>query len=442
MRAWVGLSAGMCCIGACYASTLSPVDIRDIMDSFALALQVSSHLFSTLRQNPQPRYQSPPFGSGGTDVDELQAIMLSQVLNTWHGTPTQRERARRIFPLIASFVRRSGFLQLSNTPSLYSPTHQPDFSHQTFNICTFDWASWVEQETRIRLMYFVFLSDAASGLYFNRGPEFDAFEIPLPLPVDDAAWDAKNANECAEALGLYGPSLARCRNRDGTRHCNQPGLHMVLKALFNGSYQIQPGATNLYGKFIIIHAILAILRRVQMNGGAALLGRSNTPLPQHAWFVDVSGSPGANTSGRATPVQVEANLVDRETARRFTMALDKFKSIWDNDMAIQFPPNVPAPSQRYGFSRDGIHFYWVASHMLKNTRASDLELPADQCFARTIHILKSVKTWVISDAYYRGEEMGSVGEIDAAYGTTGPDLDMTQLFRRVSPPRSIKQKGV
>jgi len=442
MKAWVGLSAGMCCIGACYATTLPPVGVRDIMDSFALALQVSSHLFSSLTQEPQSGYQSPPFGSGRTDVDELQATMLSQVLNTWHGTPAQREKARRTFTFIASFVRRSGLLQLSNAPFLYSPTHQPDFSPRTFNISTFDWASWVEQETRIRLMYFVFLSDAASGLYFNRGPEFDAFEIPLPLPADDAAWDARNATECAEALGLHGPQLARHRNRDGTRHCNQPGLHMVLKALFNSSYQIQPGATNLYGKFIIIHAILAILRRVQMNGSAALLGRSDAPLPQYAWFADTSVNPGANMSGRGTPVQVDAKLLDRETVKRFAMVLDKFKYIWDNDMAIQFPPNVPAPSQRYGFSRDGIHFYWVASHMLKNTRVADLQLPADERFARTIHILKSVKAWVMSDAYSRGEEMGSVGEIDAAYGTTGPDLDMTQLFRRVSPPRSIKIEGV
>lgn len=305
MEAWVGLSAGMCCVGACYSNILSAADIRAIMESFGRALEVSSHLFSCLTQDPRSSYQIPPFGSGTTDVDELQAIMLSHVLNTWNGTPAQREKARILFPLIASFVRRSGLLQLPSAQSLCSPTHHPDFSLQTFNTSTFDWASWVEQERRIRLLYFVFLSDTASGLYFNCGPEFDAFEIALPLPADDAAWDARDSSGCTEALGLHGPELARRRNRDGTRHCSQPGLHMVLNALFNSHHQIRPSSTNLYAKFIMVHAI-------------------------------------------------------------------------------------------------------------------------------------SVKTWVMSDGYSRGEQMGSVGDIDEAYGNTGPNLDMTQLFRPLSPPRPVK----
>lgn len=415
MEAWVGLSAGMCCVGACYSNILSAADIRAIMESFGRALEVSSHLFSCLTQDPRSSYQIPPFGSGKTDVDELQAIMLRHVLNTWNGTPAQREKARIIFPLIASFVRRSGLLQLPSARSLCSPTHHPDFSPHTFNTSTFDWASWIEQERRIRLLYFVFLSDTASGLYFNCGPEFDAFEIALPLPADDAAWDARDSSGCTEALGLHGPELARRRNRDGTRHCSQPGLHMVLNSLFNSHHQIRPSSTNLYGKFIMVHAILAILRRALVDGSAALLDRSNSPL-----------------------LQADANLLGRETVMRFATVLEKFKSLWDNDMAIQFPPNTPVLSGRYGFSRDGIHFYWLARHMLKNTRTVDLQLPADQRFAHIMHVLKSVKTWVMSDGHSRGEEMGSVGDIDGAYGTTGPNLDMIQLFRPLSPPRSVK----
>jgi len=147
-------------------------------------------------------------------------------------------------------------------------------------------------------------------------------------------------------------------------------------------------------------------------------------------------------SGRGTPVETDTNLLDLEAVKRFAMALKKFKSSWDNDMAIQFPPNIPMPSRRYGFCRDGIHFYWVASYILKNTRAADLQLPPDHRFEQMIHVLKSVKTWVASDAYARGEEMGSVSEIAATYGATGPDLDMTQLLRPVSPPRPIKAGGL
>jgi len=442
MEAWVGLLAGMCCVGACYTDSVPPADVRNIMDSLALALQVKSRLFSYLAEDPPPQVQNPPFGSRKTDVEELQAIMLSQALHTWHGTPSQRKRARGLFPFIASFASRSGLLQLSRTPSLYSPAHEPDFSPQIFNTATFDWASWVEQEKYTRLFYFVFLSDAAYGLYFNCGPELDALRIPLPLPADDAAWDARNAVECADALGLHGPELLRWRNHDGTRHCNQPSLHMVLKTLFNSSYQLPPGSTNLYGKFIVIHALLGIMRRAQLDGGASLLSGSNTPLPQHAWFEVTSGSPVAILSRRCTPVHADANLLDPEAVKRFAMALERFKFSWDNDMAIQFPPNIPSPSRRYGFCRDGIHFYWVASYLLKNARAADLQLPADNRFAQIMHLLRSVKTWVASDAHARGEELGSVSEIAATYGATGPDLDMTQLFRPVSPPRPIKAEGL
>jgi len=147
-------------------------------------------------------------------------------------------------------------------------------------------------------------------------------------------------------------------------------------------------------------------------------------------------------SGRGTPVEADANLLEPEAVKRFAMALEKFKSSWDNDMAIQFPPNIPAPSRRYGFCRDGVHFYWVASYLLKNARAADLRLPADHRFEQMMHILRSVKTWVASDAYARGEEMGSVSDIAATYGATGSDLDMTQLFRPVSPPRPIKTEGL
>jgi len=277
----------------------------------------------------------------------------------------------------------------------------------------------------------IFVYDAALGLYFNCGPEFDPFEIQLPLPADDAAWDASNPTECAEALGLYGPQAASMRNPDGTKRCNQPEMHLVLKALLNNNYQVQPGSTNLYGKFILIHALLDIMRRVQCEGSASTL-RSNTPLPAHAWFVGTHGSPSANSSGRASPVDIGANFLGAQGAKTLLTALDKFKANWDNDMAVQFSPSTSTHFRRYGFSRDGIHFYWLAKYLLKNTRSADLHLAPDQRFAQVIHLLKSVKSWVLTDNASRGEEMGSVGEIDQAYGRQDATLDMTQLFRPLS----------
>jgi hypothetical protein len=40
-------------------------------------------------------------------------------------------------------------------------------------------------------MYLIFLTDAALNIWFNCAPQLDASDIKLPLPCDDAAWDAK-----------------------------------------------------------------------------------------------------------------------------------------------------------------------------------------------------------------------------------------------------------
>jgi len=437
METHAGLVAAMCCVGACYSDRIAAANIREIMDLLKAALEGSSRMFASLMQvgGAETGYEWASFGSSKTDLEELQAIMLTQVLFTWHGTPVQREKARRTFPLIASSARKAGLLRLATDGSVYSLVHQPNFSLANFPVSQFSWHAWVEQEKRIRTMCMIFVYDVALGLYFNTGPEFDPFEMRLPLPADDAAWDASDMHECAEALGLHGPDAARMRNPDGTRRSNQPEMHLVLKALLDSNYHIQPGSTNLFGKFILVHALLAIMRRAQLEGGSAILSRASTPVPAHAWFVGAQGSPSAPSSGRATPVDLGANLLDVRTVKALMTALDKFKSNWDHDMAAQFPPSPAVNPRRYGFTRDGIHFYWLATYLLKSTRTTDLQMAPDQRFAYVIHLLKSVKQWVLTDGASRGEELGSVGDIDASYGAKDVTLDMTQLFRPLSTVR-------
>jgi hypothetical protein len=109
-------------------------------------------------------------------------------------------------------------------------------------------------------------------------------------------------------------------------------------------------------------------------------------------------------------------------------ALDKWKKAWDEDMAIQYPPSSTS-YRRFGFCRDGVHFYWLAKHLLKNHRGRDWQMAPDQRFTHVMHLLKSVKSWVVSDSAKRGEELGSVSDIDKDYGVTDLTLDMAQLFK-------------
>jgi hypothetical protein len=433
MDAYVGLLASMCCIGACYSTDhISPASVREMTDALKTAIERSSHMYASLSDDVplSVKYDYASFGSKKQDIEEMQALILSHILCVWHGTPAHRERARRSFPLMATLARKANLLRVSPPNSnLYSHLHQPDIPPQSINPADFDWYAWTEQEKRVHVMFAFFLCDAAFGLYFNTGPEFDALEIQIPLPVDDAAWEARNAAECAQALGLHGPEAARECNPDGTQRYKQPEFHLVMRALLHSSYQIQPGTTNLYGKFIMIHGLLAMLRRAQLEGNEIVIKRSTTPLPQKDWIIGAHGTASGSNSGRATPVDTSAQLLDGATIKTFSTALDKFKSNWDMDMATQFPPAAPTHPRRYGFCRDAVHFYWLATYLLKNTRPSDLQTSPDERFTQVMHLLKSVRDWVMADGASRGERLGSVGDIDRNFGVLDLNLDMAQLFK-------------
>lgn len=441
MSAYTGLLASMCCIGACYSDRVSPDHVRDMMNFLKTALERDSRILASLSNGVQDEFAA--FGSNKADIEELQALMLLHVLLTWNGTPAQRESAGLIWVQIANLARKADLLRVHSSPSLFSPLHQPNFSLSTFDpsTFTFDWVSWAEQETRVRIMCTLIFCDAALGLYFNSPPLFSPFEVQVPLPCDDAAWDAPDATTCAEALGLHGPDKAKLRNSDGTQRAKQPELYRALRALLDSSYQIQPGTTNLLGKFILIHCLIAVLRRAQTDGSAGIVSGSATPLSQNDWVVGVGhdglkGSLSNNSSGRGTPVD---GIIPPHVIKTLATALDKFKHNWDTDMIQQFPPSSGNP-RRYGFSKDAIHFYWLANYLLKNTRPAELQMAPDQRFTRVIHLLKSVRAWVLNDGASRGEDLGSVGDIDKDYGVMNLTLDMAQLFKPL--PQVVESPGI
>ncbi|ORY63149.1 fungal-specific transcription factor domain-containing protein [Pseudomassariella vexata] len=438
METYTGLLAGMCCIGACYSDQVSPDHVRDAMNFLKIALDADSDLLSDHQEIKSEH--GAPTRDNRKDIEQLQALVLLTALLLWNGTPAQRETSTRLFPMVAGIARRRGLLQVSADSSLYSILHQPNLSLESVNPQSFDWSTWVEQERRVRLMHMLYLTDVAQSLYFNTRPQFDSFELHIPLPADDAAWEAQTPIECAEALHLYGSEAAKARNPDGSQRSKQPEVDLALKALFHPSYQIHPGSTNLYGKFIIVHCLLAQIRHAQLGGNLNSISGINgslTPLSQNDWIFKSgseagSGNVSANNSGRATPVNALNQGLTPQVYKSFCTALDKFKSNWDMDMAIQFPPNSVQNPRRYGFSRDGIHHFWLAKWLLKNTRPGDLQMPAEHRFRHVMGLLKSVKAWVMSDGVNRGEEMGSVGDIANDYGARDAQdltVNMTDLFR-------------
>jgi len=113
-------------------------------------------------------------------------------------------------------------------------------------------------------------------------------------------------------------------------------------------------------------------------------------------------------------------------------AFDKWKKAWDEDMATQYPPSSRS-YRRFGFCRDGVHFYWLAKYLMQNNRGLDWNMAPDQRFSQVMNLLTSVNNRVVVlDSAKRGEELGSVSDIDKDYGVTDLTLDMAQLFKPIN----------
>jgi hypothetical protein len=458
-EAYDGLLLGMICIGAVYSERMTASQVREMMELAKVAIEQNSQVYVTISReyNGDASYSNENIGASKSELEQITAIHIVLVLFIWHGTPVQREKARREFPLLVALAKRAG-LTRPVTTSPYSVLHQPNVSVEHFNAPSFDWNAWVEQEKRSRLLYTIFLVDSAMVIYFNTAPRFDALEIRLPLPADDAAWDARTASECAEALGLHGPVAARERNAEGSRRAKQPEMHSALRALVHNVYDLQPGTTNLYSKFILVHALHVQLwtaqKQLSQESGQLNIqsltfpsSGTSTPISQNDWVtrgIDPTGSsaPSSNTSGRATPVEAGGQSpLTHQLLKSTNNAFDKWKKAWDEDMATQYPPSS-RNYRRFGFCRDAVHFYWLAKYLMKNNRGLDWQMAPDQRFSQVMHLLKSVRSWVVSDSAKRGEELGSVSDIDKDYGVTDLTLDMAQLFKPINKQIDSPVAGV
>jgi len=447
-----GLLLAMICIGAVYSDRVTPSQVRELMELAKVVIERDSRLLSLVKHDSTSdiRFGEETTGRKTTDLHEFQALLLLQLLFTWHGTPVQREMARRKFHMHVKLAHMAGLMQPSTTPQLFSVLHQPNVDDEHCNRVDFDWHSWVEQEKRSRLFYTVFLCDATMAMYFNIPPQFDGFDVCLPLPVDDAAWEARTAHQCADALGLNGPVAARNSNYEGTRRARQPELSAALRALMESGASLKAGTTNLYSKFILIHALHVQLfrsQRVQAQNGdqspPTTAGGSgiSTPTSQHEWagrgFEGAAGGHrSSHASRRATPVDADGRA--HSVLAAINNALGKWKKAWDEDMSRQYPPS--SRCRRFGFCRDGGHFYYLAKNLLKDRL--NWQMAPDQRFTYVMHLLRSVKSWVVSDSAKRGEELGSVSDIDQDYGVTDLTLDMAQLFKPINRQTDSPIPGV
>lgn len=438
-QAYDGLILVITCIGAVYSDRVSQSQVRGLMQRVKGGIQRTSRVFQHAHSDPDDDNAQPRLFATCTDLEKIQAILLLCTLFTWHGGPAERASARSESRNLFQIVRRCQLFELIGPQSEgYSYLHHLKAGEQA-DPSYWNWQVWINQEMRLRVMYLVFLYHTALVLYFNCEPQFDPSEIRLPLPCDDAAWDATTSEDCASALGLNGGEAQHAINQSGTLRLKQLEMHLAIEALYTPGIMFRPQTTNVFSKFILIHAlhiqIWQLQRQVSIGTSTFLDGLvsplASTP-PDDGLYSNRLASGNGNreqsrASSPASPIQ------SAELVRAIQNALVKWKSMWDQDMQLQYPPSsdLGSASRRIGFCRDGVHFFYLAKAFLHPNRMADSQLSADARFIQVMCGLRQVRDFGISDAARRGEEPGSVSDIDHAYTMDDLELDMKKLFRPI-----------
>ncbi|KAF2489287.1 hypothetical protein BU16DRAFT_598185 [Lophium mytilinum] len=432
-----GLLLTMITIGAVYSDKLNVPQVRWLMELVKSSVYRSSHIHALLNTSPSVNANFGPI----SDIEEIQSLLLLQSLFTWHGDSQQRMQAREEYDNLVGIVRRMNLLNpiLRDQPG-YSILHQPG-GLDVRELNAWSWNTWVEQEKRSRALYLIFLLDAALVVFFNCAPKFDVYEIRVPLPADDAAWDARTAEECANALGIRGADK-QARNTTGSRRPKQIAMRDALKLLQQHGADFKPRSTNVYSKFVLIHALhvqLAQFKRQSFQapttstyGGYTSSGAS-TPLSHNDW-VSTDGSKGTlsgHNSGHVTPVDGvmgQFPLPNPNHMLKVVMnSMEKWKRAWDMDMELQYPPST----RRIGFCRDGVHFFFLGNMLFRSNDRKDWFGPPDARFAQVFALLRHVRKYVASERHAKGMEIGSVTDVHDSYGLADLTLDMKLLFTPV-----------
>lgn len=394
------LVLAMLCIGAVYSPMYEVHQVRHLMSLVRSVVHRTSALY---QQSSDGQHPLDP----ASHIEDLQALSMLQTIFTWHGTPAQREVARIDFDVLTKLAKAIDTTHLHRQPVCASTDAQ------------WDWSAWLEQEKRVRIIYQVWIMEAAMVIFFNITPQFRPLELDFVLPCDDAAWDATTARECADAVHL---SSSRDQDQKYSPATHPHGLSLsgALRTLLDPSAPLQANATNIYGKFLLIHALILQI----------ISHQKSILQPQGK---DHNGSTGDQKGSHATPADLSADAIQQEK-KYLAQALEKWKTSWDMDLRYQYPA-TPVQQRRFGFSRDAVHYYYLARIFLCSKQPLEFVAPADIRFGHVMALLKRIKTMVVNDRENKGlsDTISSIGDIDDTYGLDNLTLDMKLLFKPYDP---------
>lgn len=236
----------------------------------------------------------------------FQALLLLELYEKMYSTRALHERAHIHHATTITLMRRGSSLigrsALDSPPSVRDEKQGPNGSRQssTSGANTPDewWNHWITNEATRRAAFAAFVIDSTHATMFGHSTVMVAHEMRLPLPCDEALWNATNSAE----VGRIEASL----HANGVKPISfLEGLKRTLNA--------QEVRTNSFGRTILMAGLLSVSwhmnqRDLQVNslGVSQALGgrdkwRGSLTRAFDLWKTDFDRSLARHTDNIPTP---------------------------------------------------------------------------------------------------------------------------------------------
>jgi hypothetical protein len=184
----------------------------------------------------------------------FQALLLLEIFEKMYSTRPLHERAHIHHATSLTLMRRGS--SLIGRSSVDSPPSGTDSSHASrhgsvngvhpsSNQYTADewWNQWITNEATRRAAFAAFVMDSIHATMFGHSAVMVAHEMRLPLPCDEALWNATSSAEVGRVeQSLHANGIKPTTFLDG------------LKKTLNG----QPVRTNSFGRTILMAGLLSV----------------------------------------------------------------------------------------------------------------------------------------------------------------------------------------
>ncbi|KAF2768444.1 hypothetical protein EJ03DRAFT_352168 [Teratosphaeria nubilosa] len=127
------------------------------------------------------------------DLQCLQAYLISLDVGLWSGNSRKMELAESFLQPYATMIRRCGWFGAKCEATVLT-------SDDTGQVLQDKWHAWIEQESRKRMVYWLFEHDATMSIALSINMNMSYAELALPLPSPRKLWLASSAEKWKEAF--------------------------------------------------------------------------------------------------------------------------------------------------------------------------------------------------------------------------------------------------